>query len=80
MVRGIDQTVSRWIRPDGNLHYSLSPAGVGGGADYPYLTYNDLAELQRLYVKRFGSPDAAIRTLAQTKLNWMQKNHVVILY
>lgn len=80
MVRGIDQTVSRWIRPDGNLHYSLSPAGVGGGADYPYLTYNDLAELQRLYVKRFGSPDAAIQTLAQTKLNWMQKNHVVILY
>ena len=80
MVQGIDQTVSRWIRPDGNLHYSLSPAGVGGGADYPYLTYNDLAELQRLYVKRFGSPDAAIQTLAQTKLNWMQKNHVVILY
>lgn len=80
MVKGIEQTVSRWVRPDGNLHYSLSPAGVGGGADYPYLTYNDLVDLQTQYTARFHHPNSAIRMLAQTKLNWMQKNHVVILY
>ena len=80
MVKGIEQTVSRWIRPDGNLHYSLSPTGVGGGADYPYLTYNDLVDLQTQYTARFHHQNAAIQTLAQTKRNWMQKNHVVILY
>ena len=76
MVKGIEQTVSRWVRPDGNLHYSLSPAGVCGGADYPYLTYNDLLYLRK-YLTGFGKTENETLTyLMGEKLQWMQNNGV----
>lgn len=49
MVRGIEQSELLWYKSDGDLNYSYKPDGTCSGQDYPYLTYNDLLELQRLY-------------------------------
>ena len=54
MVRGIEQSELLWYKPDGDLNYSYKPDGTCSGQDYPYLTYNDLLELQRLYAARHG--------------------------
>ena len=44
--------------------------------DYPYLTYNDLLDLQSLYVQRHGSESEAIASLIRTKLAWINANGV----
>lgn len=65
-----------WYKPDGDLNYSYKPDGTCSGQDYPYLTYNDLLELQRLYAARHGQENPAIARLLQVKLTWMNKNGV----
>ena len=55
MVRGIEQSELLWYKPDGDLNYSYKPDGTCSGQDYPYLTYNDLLELQRLYAARHSN-------------------------
>lgn len=52
MVKGIENTAAKWIMPDGDLYYSYGNNGRMITGDYPYLTYNDLLELQRLWTKR----------------------------
>ena len=76
MVRGIEQSELLWYKPDGDLNYSYKPDGICSGQDYPYLTYNDLLELQRLYAARHGQENPAIARLLQVKLTWMNKNGV----
>ena len=76
MVRGIEQSELLWYKPDGDLNYSYKPDGTCSGQDYPYLTYNDLLELQRLYAARHGQENPAIARLLQVKLTWMNKNGV----
>ena len=44
--------------------------------DYPYLTYNDLLELQRLWTKRHGTANEAVSKLIVSKLAWMNKNGI----
>ena len=76
MVRGIEQSELLWYKPDGDLNYSYKPDSTCSGQDYPYLTYNDLLELQRLYAARHGQENPAIARLLQVKLTWMNKNGV----
>lgn len=76
MVRGIEYTADKWIMPDGNLYYSYGSDGNMITGDYPYLTYNDLLELQKLYTKRYGAENSAIAKLMTSKLAWMNKNGV----
>mgnify|MGYP004603925009 FL=1 len=76
MVRGIEQSEALWYKSNGDLYYSYDPNGTCSGQDYPYLTYNDLLELQRLYAARHGQPNAVLTRLMQSKLRWMNANGV----
>lgn len=71
MLQGITDTAEQWIKEDGNLHYAYYPDGTYGGADYPFLTYNDLLALNR----HLGGNEALERLMA-TKKAWMDKNGI----
>ncbi len=76
MVKGIENTADKWIMPDGNLYYSYGNNAKMITGDYPYLTYNDLLELQRLWTKRHGAENSAVSKLMASKLAWMDKNGI----
>lgn len=76
MVRGIAAERTAVVQAGRCLNYSYKPDGTCSGQDYPYLTYNDLLELQRLYAARHGQENPAIARLLQVKLTWMNKNGV----
>lgn len=76
MVKGIENTVDKWIMADGNLYYSYGNDARMITGDYPYLTYNDLLELQNLWTKRHGSSNAAVSKLMASKLAWMNRNGI----
>jgi len=76
MLAGIRDTMPEWIMRNGNLHYARYPDGTYGGVDYPYLTYNDLLELQTLLQKKYGSPNPYIQALMASKKTWMDANQI----
>lgn len=76
MLLGIRDSASEWIRSDGNLHYARYPDGTYGGADYPYLTYNDLRKLQILAYEKYGFWDQDIQGLMNAKKTWMDANRI----
>ncbi len=71
MLCAIEDTVSCWILPNGNLNYARYPDGTFGGNDYPYLTYNDLHALNGALG---GNP--ALQKLMDSKLLWMRTNGI----
>ncbi len=76
MLRGINDTLDRWIMPSGNLEYAYMADGGMGLSDYPYLTYNDLLKAQQLY-EQMGRPrDPGLQRLLESKKDWMDKNGV----
>ena len=76
MLQAVFDTTDKWIREDSNLHYSVSPAWVYGETDYPYLTYNDLFQMQKLLVSRGRERSPELDRLMDAKRSWMQKNGV----
>ena len=56
--------------------YSFGNDGTMISGDYPYLTYNDLLELQGLYASRHGAESPALGKLMESKLQWMNKNGI----
>ena len=76
MILAVEDTAQKWIRDDSNLHYSISVEGEFGGNDYPYLTYNDLYNMQELLEKTKGSRSSALQSLMDEKLKWMTANGV----
>lgn len=76
LVKGIEITGERWIMPDGNLYYSFGNDGTMISGDYPYLTYNDLLELQGLYSSWNGTESPVLAKLMESKLQWMNKNGI----
>lgn len=77
MLQAISDTLPDWIRSsDFNLHYAVYPDGTFGGIDYPYLTYNDLYNLQTELISRRGSRDAGLDILMQAKKLWMDTNGI----
>ena len=75
MLRAVEDTEARWRKSDGSLHYARYPDGTFGGVDYPYLTYNDLFQLQA-YLSEQGRPSAALQRLMDGKRAWMDANGV----
>lgn len=71
MIRAVESSVGDWIKSDGDLHYARYPDGIFGGADYPYLTYNDLLALDRWLG---GSP--SLQRLMDAKRGWMDANGI----
>ncbi|MGG1663768.1 hypothetical protein [Brevibacillus sp. NRS-1366] len=76
MLRAVVNLGSKWILGNGDLHYAYFPNGTFGRPDYPYLTYNDLVETQRLYHLLYGMEEATIAKLITSKLAWMKHNNV----
>ena len=76
MLLAIEDTGLDWVREDGDLHYCYLPDGSYGRDDYPYLTYNDLYDLQnRLEAMGRGRNDTLDELMA-VKLRWMQENGI----
>lgn len=76
MLTAIENSAPRWIRSDSNLHYSIHPDGQLGGQDYPYLTYNDLFEMQA-HLEEMGRPRSdALQLLMDAKKTWMDAHGV----
>ncbi|RXT04735.1 hypothetical protein [Ammoniphilus sp. CFH 90114] len=75
MMNGIKWTKEKWLKSNGDLEYGLLN-GKPMGQDYPYLTYNDLWETQKILEEIYGSRDADLDFLMQVKKIWMDKNNV----
>lgn len=76
LLQGIKNTRDLWIMENGNLEYAYLPDGTMGLFDYPYLTYNDLLNVQSDILKIKGSSDADLQILIDTKKIWMDANNV----
>jgi hypothetical protein len=76
MRAGITAVGTDWLQPDGNLWYAIYPDDTLGGVEYPYLTYNDLYDLQEMLMICRGQRDPVLQTLMDSKLQWMQENGI----
>ena len=76
MVLAVADTQSQWVTPSGDLHYCVFPDGSFGMQDYPYLTYNDLFELQNLLISRRGEPNNTLTFLMNQTRQWMDANGI----
>ncbi len=76
MLQGLTAVGTDWLQPDGNLWYSIDPDGTMGGTEYPYLTYNDLYDLQNMLQICRGGRDPVLQQLMDSKLQWMQANGI----
>ncbi|WP_052947832.1 hypothetical protein [Aneurinibacillus tyrosinisolvens] len=75
LLYGIKNTASLWIKPDGDLHYAYEN-GKGIKPDYPYLTYNDLWETQRILKTLNGEVDPDLTKLMESKKKFMDKHKI----
>ena len=76
MLLAVEDTCRSWISETGDLHYCVFPDGTFGMQDYPYLTYNDLLELQELLIELRGAPNEALQVLMDQKRQWMDANGI----
>ena len=76
MLFAITDTKKNWIAETGDLHYCVYPDGTYGAQDYPYLTYNDLFDMQQLLLERQGETDDALQYLMNRKKRWMDRQGV----
>lgn len=78
LLSALDATRKRWIRPDSNFYYALTPALTPyyPGEDYYKLTRDDLLESQSLLMRALGKQSATIAYLLTHKEKWMNANPV----
>lgn len=76
MLLAVTDTEQSWIRPDSSLHYAVYSDGHFGGNDYPYLTYNDLYDMQAYLTETRGSRNESLDRLMASKKAWMDANGV----
>lgn len=76
MLAGLTAVGTDWLQPDGNLWYSMEADGTMGGTEYPYLTYNDLYDLQKMLEICRDGRDPVLQKLMDSKLQWMQANGI----
>ena len=76
MLTAIEDTCDSWIMEDRNLHYACLPDGTFGMQDYPYLTYDDLFNMQQQLTAMGRERSEELQKLMDAKLDWMQANGV----
>lgn len=76
MLLAVEDTASGWIKKNHDLYYRIQPDGTYYGTDYPYLTYNDLYDLQAYLTESGAPPSEALDQLMQSKKQWMDANHI----
>jgi hypothetical protein len=72
ILKGIEITCDSWIKEDNDLHYCYYADGRFGGSDYPYLTYNDLFNLQGL----LNDTSPYLQKLMNAKKKYMDSNGI----
>lgn len=76
LLYGIKNTRDKWIMPDSNLVYAYMANGEMGLNDYPFLTYNDLYNVQSDLFRLYGTRDADLDKLMEAKKIWMDNNNI----
>lgn len=76
MLLGIEDTCDSWIMEDQNLEYARLADGSFGMDDYPYLTYNDLYDMQAQLTAMGRGRSEELDALMAAKLAWMQARGV----
>lgn len=76
MMQGVRNTRDMWIMPDNGLEYAYMPDGTMGLVDYPYLTYNDLYDVQIIREKLGLGRDADLDYLMSKKRTQMDKKGI----
>lgn len=76
MLKGIEITCDSWIKEDYNLHYCYYADGKFGGVDYPYLTYNDLFNLQEILEETGKGRNPYLQKLMNAKKIYMDANGI----
>lgn len=68
----VDQTGTRWIRPNHDLWYQRNRNGTFTGTDYVTVTYFDLLKSQRLFGAVLGTPDPVFDQLIASKARFLE--------
>lgn len=76
LLKGIELTCYSWIKEDNNLHYCYYADGSFGAVDYPYMTYNDLFNLQELLKNCTGNSSPYLEKLMDAKKKYMDINGI----
>ncbi|MGE5704368.1 MAG: hypothetical protein ACM32O_17725 [Clostridia bacterium] len=76
LLFGVKNTTAKWKKADNDLHYAYLPNGRMGLADYPFLTYNDLWQTQRLLVRLYGQSDQDLTALMESKKMYMDARSI----
>ncbi len=80
MLKGIENTADYWVMPDHNLNYAYGYEGSAELPDYPYLTYNDLFNLNAQLKEMTGKTNAVLEHLMSEKKIWMDANNITGYY
>ena len=70
----LDKDVNKWIRPNGDIWYKISPDHTFVGEDYVHLTLEDLIHSYELWSEIDPSKTAALEKLMKSKAGYMDKN------
>ncbi len=74
IVDSVNNTSGKWIKPNDDLFYAITPEGEFVGNDYPSVTYNDLISLYR-NLEALNMPiGEGIKELIAHKEEWMKNN------
>jgi len=76
LLQGVKNTRNKWIMENYNLEYAYLADGSMGLTDYPYLTYNDLINVQNDIKSIRGEVDKDIQFLINAKRIWMDQNNI----
>ena len=76
MLAGICDLGTRWLREDGSLYYARLPNGTFGLQDYPYLTYNDLYDVQAWLAANGRGRNAVLDQLMASKRASMDREGI----
>lgn len=76
LLLAVEDTAPNWIRKNHDLYYRIQPDGTYYGTDYPYLTYNDLFDLQAYLTGSGQPPSEALDQLMASKKLWMDANRI----
>ncbi len=76
MINGITALGDRWVKDNHDLYYAYMGNDEMGLSDYPYLTYNDLYNLQKILEEYYGERNPVLQQLMDEKKIWMDQNRV----
>ncbi|MGI6576800.1 MAG: hypothetical protein ACOX1Q_01870 [Eubacteriales bacterium] len=77
LLSGIRSAESKWYNGNRGLAYAIKPDGTPGLNDYPYLTYNDLYDVQEILSRVDEERDPVLDRLMAYKLKHMLENDII---